>query len=63
MKSTAIVFDRPKQLSLKALELPEVKGSVTLGDRWRVVPDDAFLQRLRETFGAENISLSYAFGP
>lgn len=45
------------------LELPEVKGSVTLGDRWRVVPDDAFLQRLRETFGAENISLSYAFGP
>ena len=26
MKSTAVVFDRPKQLSLKALELPEVKA-------------------------------------
>jgi 3-hydroxyethyl bacteriochlorophyllide a dehydrogenase len=25
MKSTAVVFDRPKQLSLQALELPEVK--------------------------------------
>ncbi|CAN1571789.1 Tdh Threonine dehydrogenase and related Zn-dependent dehydrogenases [Burkholderiaceae bacterium] len=26
MKSTAVVFDRPKQLSLQALELPEVKA-------------------------------------
>jgi 3-hydroxyethyl bacteriochlorophyllide a dehydrogenase len=26
MKSTAVVFDRPKQLSLRALELPEVKA-------------------------------------
>jgi DNA polymerase-3 subunit alpha len=45
------------------LELPEVKGSVTLGDRWRVLPDDGLLQRLRETFGADNVSLSYGFSP
>jgi DNA polymerase-3 subunit alpha len=45
------------------LELPEVKGSVVLGDSWRVLPDDALLQRMRDAFGADNVSLSYGFGP
>jgi hypothetical protein len=45
------------------LELPEVKGSVVLGESWRVFPDDVLLQRLRESFGADNVNLSYGAGP
>jgi DNA polymerase-3 subunit alpha len=43
------------------LELPEARGSLSLGDTWRVLPDDSLLQRLRDTYGADNVSLG--FGP
>jgi DNA polymerase-3 subunit alpha len=41
------------------LELDKVRGSISLGEAWRVLPDDALLQKLRENYGNDNVNLSY----
>ncbi len=37
----------------------DAEGQVVLGPRWRVVPSDEMLDRLRAEFGAEQVHLSY----
>jgi DNA polymerase III subunit alpha len=41
------------------LEKPSVKGSMTLGREWKVVPADELLLRLRDHFGTANVALNY----
>jgi hypothetical protein len=36
-----------------------VKGTLSLGARWRVQPDDELLLRLRERFGSASVALNY----
>jgi DNA polymerase-3 subunit alpha len=37
----------------------DAEGQVLLGPRWRVVPSDEMLNRLRAEFGADQVHLSY----
>jgi DNA polymerase III subunit alpha len=41
------------------LELDDVRGTVSLGEAWRVTPDDVLLQKLRDNYGPDNVTLNY----
>ncbi|HHX82689.1 MAG TPA: DNA polymerase III subunit alpha [Pseudomonadaceae bacterium] len=45
------------------LELELVQGSLHLGERWRVVPEDALLRKLRDSYGQTNVQLGYGSLP
>ena len=37
----------------------DARAEVTLGDEWRVLPDDDLIQNLRDRYGAEKVELAY----
>ena len=38
---------------------PDAQAEVTLGDAWRVSPDDDLIQNLRDRYGFDKVALDY----